>query len=174
MVIKLSTDNCYRTVATDSELAQLLYEYPDINLQAINVADPEKYNAAISGLYLDWPLLRKAKFVTDDPAKFHICNQQTWMMPVEYQEMDIAQYVLARCTDQNELQRAGQELLEYQSRDLFGMLCYLKYLVDVAKENNVVLGVGRGSSVASFVLYVLGVHRIHSLRHNLDFAEFMR
>jgi DNA polymerase III alpha subunit len=88
--------------------------------------------------------------------------------------MDIAQYVLSKCADQNELQRAGQELLEYQNRNLFGMLCYLKYLVDQARENNVVLGVGRGSSVASFVLFVLGVHRVHSLRHNLDFAEFMR
>jgi len=173
-VIKLSTDRCHRTVATDSELAQLLYEHPNINLQAINVADPEKYNGAIAGLYLDWPLLKKAEFLTDNPQTFHSANQQMWLMPAEYQDLDIAQFVLKQCADQNELQRAGQELLEYQNRDLFGMLCYLKYLVDVAKENDVVLGVGRGSSVASFVLYLLGVHRIHSLRHNLDFAEFMR
>jgi len=161
-------------VATDSELAQLLYEHPDMNLQAINVSDPEKYNSAITGLYLDWPMLKKDEFITEDPDRFHARNQQTWRMPAEYQLMDIAGYVLSLCADQNELQRAGTELLEYAERDLFGMLCYLKYLVDIAKENNVVLGVGRGSSVASFVLYVLGVHRIHSLRHNLDFAEFMR
>jgi len=173
-VIKLSTDNCYRTVATDAELAQLLYEYPDLNLQAINVKDPDKYNSAIAQLYLDWPILKKAEFITDDPDLFHTTNQQMWLMPVEYQHMDIAQYVLNQCADQNELQRAGAELLEYAERDLMGMLCYLKYLVDTAKENDIVLGVGRGSSVASFVLYLLGVHRIHSLRHNLDFAEFMR
>ena len=161
-------------MATDTELAQLMYQYPDLNLSSFNVADPEKYNAAIAGLYLDWPVLKKTDFITDDPDYFHKTNQQMWLMPEEYQNIDIAQYVLDKCTDQNELQRAGQELLEYQRRDLFGMLCYLKYLADVAKENNVVLGVGRGSSVASFVLYVLGVHRIHSLRHNLDFAEFMR
>ena len=173
-MINLSIDECHRTVATDSELAHLLYEHPDLNLNAINVADPEKYNSAIAELYLDWPLLQKTDFITDNPRLFHTTNQQTWLMPVEYQDMDIAQYVLSQCVDQNELQRAGTELLEYAERDLFGMLCYLKYLVDQAKENNVVLGVGRGSSVASFVLYVLGVHRIHSLRHNLDFAEFMR
>ena len=170
----LSTDSCYRTVATDTEISQLLYEYPDINISAFNVADPEKYNSAIAELYLDWPVLRKAEFITDNPVLFHTTNQQIWLMPQEYQDMDIAGYVLSKCEDQNELQRAGAELMEYAERDLFGMLCYLKYLVDVAKENNVVLGVGRGSSVASFVLYVLGVHRIHSLRHNLDFAEFMR
>jgi len=173
-VINLSKDAYYRTVATDYDLAQLLYEHPDLNLDSLNVADPEKYNSAIAELYLDWPILKKTDFITDNPALFHTTNQQLWLMPAEYQDMDIAGYVLSRCADQNELQRAGVELMEYAQRDLMGMLCYLKYLVDVAKENNVVLGVGRGSSVASFVLYVLGVHRIHSLRHNLDFAEFMR
>ena len=173
-MINLSTDECHRTVATDAEIANLLYEYPDLNINAINVADPEKYNSAIAELYLDWPMLNKADFITVNPKLFQTTNQQTWQMTVEYQDMDIAGYVLSLCADQNELQRAGTELLEYAERDLFGMLCYLKYLVDQAKENNVVLGVGRGSSVASFVLYVLGVHRIHSLRHNLDFAEFMR
>ena len=88
--------------------------------------------------------------------------------------MDIAKWILDQCADQNELQRAGQELLEYAERDLLPLLQYLKYLVDTMRSNNIVWGVGRGSSVASFVLYLIGVHRIHSLRNNLDFNEFMR
>jgi len=173
-VIKLSQDACYRTVAADAEIAELLYVHPDFNLKDINLADPEKYNSAIDELYLDWPRLNKVEFIINDPELFHTANQQKWRMPVEYQHMDIAKHVLDQCADQHELQRAGQELLEYTNRNLLGMLCYLKYLVDVAETNNIVLGVGRGSSVASFVLYILGVHRIHSLRHNLDFNEFMR
>ena len=42
------------------------------------------------------------------------------------------------------------------------------------KQNNLIWGVGRGSSVASYVLYLLGVHRIDSLHYNLDIAEFLR
>ena len=95
-------------------------------------------------------------------------------MPQEYSDMDIAKWVLEQCADQNELQRAGAELMEYADRGLLPLLQYLKYLVDTMRTNNVVWGVGRGSSVASFVLYLIGVHRIHSLRNNLDFAEFMR
>ena len=171
-MIKLSTDNCYRTQVTDAELAQLLYEFPDLDINEIYMADPDKYNAAVTDLYLDWPKLKT--MTAAQPHEFHAANQRTWFMPDEYENLDIAQFVLSQCQDQNELQRAGAELLEYAERDLLGMLCYLKYLADTAKANNIVLGVGRGSSVASFVLYLIGIHRIHSLRHNLDFAEFMR
>jgi hypothetical protein len=103
------------------------------------------------------------------------CNQQkTWHMPKEYQQLDIAQYILDRCTTDAELQRCGQELLMYQERDLFDLLRFLKYLVDTMTEHQVIWGVGRGSSVASYVLYKLGVHRINSMFYDLDVGEFLR
>ena len=95
-------------------------------------------------------------------------------MPDEYQTLDIAEHVLGLCQSEPELQRCGAELLLYQERDLFNLLRYLKYLVDVMTQNQIVWGVGRGSSVASFVLYKLGVHRIDSLHYNLDVTEFLR
>jgi DNA polymerase III alpha subunit len=64
--------------------------------------------------------------------------------------------------------------LLYQERDLFDLLRYLKYLVDIMTENKIIWGVGRGSSVASYVLYKLGVHRIDSMFYNLDIHEFLR
>jgi DNA polymerase III alpha subunit len=62
----------------------------------------------------------------------------------------------------------------FQERGMFPLLCYLKYLVDTMRENNVVWGVGRGSSVASFVLFLLGVHRINSLYYDLSIDEFLK
>jgi DNA polymerase III alpha subunit len=62
----------------------------------------------------------------------------------------------------------------FQERNLFDLLRYLKYLVDVMTENQLIWGVGRGSSVASFVLYKLKVHRINSMYYELDPAEFLR
>ena len=106
--------------------------------------------------------------------EFHARQQLTWHMPDEYKTIDIAQHVLSLCTSEAELQRCGQELLLYQERDLFDLLRYLKYLVDVMIANRIIWGVGRGSSVASFILYKLGVHRINSLHYNLDVAEFLR
>jgi hypothetical protein len=100
--------------------------------------------------------------------------QQTWYVPKEYQQLDIAQHILDLCTTDAELQRCGHELLLYQERDLFNLLRFLKYLVDTMNENRVIWGVGRGSSVASYVLYKLGVHRIDSMFYELDVEEFLR
>lgn len=106
--------------------------------------------------------------------EFHRAQQRTWHMPEEYKNLDIAEHVLSLCQNQEELQRCGAELLMYQERDLFDLLRYLKYLVDVMSENQIIWGVGRGSSVASFVLYKLGVHRINSMYYELDPEEFLR
>lgn len=101
-------------------------------------------------------------------------NQSNWYMPDSYKQLDIAEYVLGLCVSDAELQRCGHELLMYQERGLFDLLRYLKYLVDTMRSQHLVWGVGRGSSVASFVLYKLGVHRIDSLYYDLDVAEFLR
>lgn len=103
----------------------------------------------------------------------HRC-QSNWYMPDEYKQMDIAQHVLGLCTSEAELQRCGEELLLFQEKNLFDVLRYLKYLVDVMTQNHLIWGVGRGSSVASFVLYKLGVHRIDSLYYDLDIKEFLK
>lgn len=101
-------------------------------------------------------------------------KQHNWFMPDKYKEFDIAEYVLALCATDQELQRVADELLKYQERNLFNLLRYLKYLVDIMHENKVIWGVGRGSSVASYVLYKMGVHKIDSLYYDLDVGEFLR
>lgn len=116
------------------------------------------------------------KHVTSDVSveDFDAANQSNWHMPEEYKNFDIAKYVLDQCQNQAEIQRAGQELLLYQERDMFVLLRYLKYLVDTMRANNIVWGVGRGSSVSSFVLFLIGVHKINSLYYGLEIDEFLK
>jgi DNA polymerase III alpha subunit len=109
-----------------------------------------------------------------DVEEFHRLNQQQWFMTVEYKNLDIAKYILDLCTTDSELQRVGEELLLYQERDLFDLLRYLVYLVDIMRANNIIWGVGRGSSVASYVLYLIGIHRVNSMYYDLDPREFLR
>jgi hypothetical protein len=95
-------------------------------------------------------------------------------MPEQYQSMDIAAHVLGLCSTEAELQRCGKELLLYQERDLFDLLRFMVYMVDTMTEHRIIWGVGRGSSVASYVLYKLQVHQIDSMYYNLDVEEFLR
>ena len=101
-------------------------------------------------------------------------QQSNWYMPDEYKTLDIAEYLLGLCTTDVELQRVGKELLLYQEKNLFDLLRYLKYLVDTMKQHGVIWGVGRGSSVASYVLYLLEVHRVDSIYYDLSPEEFLR
>jgi DNA polymerase III alpha subunit len=106
--------------------------------------------------------------------QFDLYNQSKWHMPDKYKNLDIAEYILTLCSTEEELQRCGEELFLYQERNLFNLLRYLTYLVDLMTENNIIWGVGRGSSVASYILYKLKIHKVDSMYYKLDVGEFLR
>jgi DNA polymerase III alpha subunit len=66
------------------------------------------------------------------------------------------------------------ELELFTARNLTDILRLLIHIVTILRKNNVVWGVGRGSSVASYCLYLLGVHRVDSIRYDLDIKEFLK
>jgi hypothetical protein len=109
-----------------------------------------------------------------DIGDFHAHRQSIWFMPDQYRDLDICQHVLDLCSTPDQLQRVGHELLLYQERNLFDLLRYLVYLVDTMRQHGIIWGVGRGSSVSSYVLYLLGVHRIDSMFYDLAPEEFLR
>jgi DNA polymerase III alpha subunit len=57
---------------------------------------------------------------------------------------------------------------------LIPVLRAMKYVVDTLRSNNIVWGVGRGSSVASYVLFIIGVHKIDSVKYKLPINEFFK
>lgn len=161
---------------TSDELVDLLYQNPNLDLSRFQVQDPHKYNDSVKKLFADFASLTQYPASPLDVSieQFDTYNQNNWHMPDEYRSLDIAQWILDQCNTDAELQRCGQELLLYQERNLMDLLRYLKYLVDIMRSNNIVWGVGRGSSVSSYVLYKIGVHRIDSLYYDLDPAEFLK
>lgn len=165
-------------VISCDELVDELYRRPDLKIENFQVVDPESYNHSVAKLHVDFPLLKQylpLDYKEEVPTElFDHLKQSNWHMPVEYKTLDIAQYILDLCSSESELQRVGKELLLYQERDLFPLLQYLKYFVDTMRKNNVVWGLGRGSSTASYVLYLLGVHKIDSLYYDLPIEEFLK
>ena len=66
------------------------------------------------------------------------------------------------------------ELAMYNERGLYPILQVLIYVVDTLRKHNLVWGVGRGSSVASYLLHLSGVHKVDSVKYNLDIKEFLK
>ena len=106
--------------------------------------------------------------------QFDSALQSDWFMPVEYKDFDVEKWCLNKCTNQEQRDRVNAELDAFEERGMIPLLQWTKNFVDTCNENGIVWGVGRGSSVASFVLFLLGVHQIDSVKYNLDWQEFLR
>jgi DNA polymerase III alpha subunit len=108
-----------------------------------------------------------------DQAQFDAMCQTDWFMPTEYRNMDIEGFLVNQCPKQN-YPRLIEELQEFRSRNMIDILRVLKYVVDTLRDKSVLWGVGRGSSVASYVLYLIGVHKVDSIKYALDIKEFLK
>lgn len=167
-------DQYGRTFTDSSELCDLLYKNPELDLSLFLVEDPQEFNKSKHELHAELPTLNGYVELAESVELFDQRWQSKWHMPDEYKELDIAKWLLEQCQNEYQLQRVGHELLLYQERELFDLLRYLKYLVDTLRKHNVVWGVGRGSSVASYVLFLIGVHKIDSLYYDLSVEEFLK
>ena len=96
-----------------------------------------------------------------------------WLIPTEYLEMDIEGFLVDQCPKEN-YDRLNQELNLYRKHNMIELLKAVKYLVDTFEKNNIVWGVGRGSSVASYALHLLGLHMIDSVKYKLPIEEFFK
>ena len=169
-------DKFGQAYTTSNDLCEILYQHPDVDIGKFQLEDWDQYNSAVRSTHAEFATVGEYHPYPIDYNidVFHQFKQSVWHMPEEYLSLDIAQWVLGQCQTQEELQRVGEELILYQERNLFDLLRQLKYVVDTWRKNNIVWGVGRGSSVASYVLYLLGVHRINSMYYDLDVHEFLR
>ena len=106
-------------------------------------------------------------------ADYDKACQSVWFMPEDYCS-NLVEMLYGMCTTEEQTNRVSEEFEAFIEHGMMDLLYYLKYLVDTLEENEILWGVGRGSSVASYVLYLIGVHKIDSLAYNLDWREFLR
>lgn len=70
--------------------------------------------------------------------------------------------------------RIKEELKLYKQYNIENVLKTIIYIIDVFEKNNIVWGTGRGSSCASYILYVVGLHDVDSVKYKLNLKEFFR
>jgi hypothetical protein len=168
----MKTDLYGQQIYTENDICELYLKDPLRNLKEVLVEKPIQFADILELSNLPNTTVYTDPQLTIDEFDYNL--QNNWLMPEEYKNFDIAKYVLDLCQNDEELQRVGEELILFQEREMFDLLRYLKYFVDTMRANNIVWGVGRGSSVASFVLFLIGVHRINSLYYDLSIEEFLK
>lgn len=168
----MHNDKYGRQILAEDDLCRIYLQNPDQIIKNALVSSTINFDDILE--ISNKPQFTKPPELHIPVEEFDRLNQDNWYMPKEYKNLDIAKYVLDLCKEDYELQRVGEELLKFQERGLFPLLCYCVYLVDTMRKYNVVWGVGRGSSVSSYVLYLIGIHRINSLHYDLSIDEFLK
>lgn len=168
--------NSYGQVSlTEKEIFDALYTKTIENTSNIFVEDDKIakiFNKSIKDNYEDFEILNIFNDLTISIEEFDKLNQSIWFYPNSYKNFDVKNYLYSICPENNK-NRLEQELSLYEKYNLLDLLKFLKYLVDIMKTHNILWGIGRGSSVSSYVLFLLEIHKIDSIKHNLDISEFL-
>ena len=156
-----------RIVLTEHDCIELLLTGKSLDGAYVNDSNVvEEYNDANDEYFGLDAMLRNVNSDQD--------NVNTWLIPDKYKCINVKQFVLDKANTQAELDRVELEYRMYKERNLIDILRCMIFLIDYFRENNIVWGVGRGSSVSSYILYLIGVHKIDSLKYNLPIEEFLK
>jgi len=172
----MRTDKFKQLILNDEDIFTGLYSGKLSSLKNVLVEDEEfvkQYNNAISTNADPLPKLTVYKEPEISIEDFDKSNQRNWFMPKDYYP-NLLEYLYELCETPEQTDRVSLELELFIQHNMMDLLFYLKYLVDTMRENKVLWGVGRGSSVASYVLYLIGVHKIDSIKYGLDIHEFLK
>jgi DNA polymerase III alpha subunit len=147
---------------TEEELVKGVMKHGPSVLEFCKTSDDiDKYLHRVELERLDYPL-----------TATHI-NTKNWFIPEDYFP-DLSAWLYDQCTTSEQKDRVSLELELFIKNNMYEVLHVMKYIVDTLRNNEVVWGVGRGSSVASYVLYLIGVHKVDSIKYNLPIEEFFK
>jgi DNA polymerase III alpha subunit len=147
---------------TIDELVQGVIKHgPDILEHCLCSNDLSQYINRVHQEHLHYPIPPTAVYKTN------------WFIPKEYENIDIEEFLKQQCPKEN-YDRLLEELELYKKNKMIPVLKVMKYIVDTLRKNNIVWGVGRGSSVSSYVLFLIGVHKIDSVKYKLPINEFFK
>lgn len=167
-------DKYSNPIFTEQDLFEALYKGYQFNASDTLLVDKRTDDVRALESQLGFKFLEPFETYFD-VAEYDTACQSIWNMPDEYKSMDIEQWVIEQVAPWDDACiRIQEELEAFKARNMLDLLRWLKYFVDTCEKEGILRGVGRGSSVASYVLYIIGVHSIDSIKYNLDWQEFLR
>ena len=173
MAAKTKINDHGDVIFTEQEAIDLLYINPEFDVSKLYFNDTEQYQSALKELGIDLPTIKTAP-QRELLSEFDKKNIDNWHMPDKYYQINVLEWLLDKCQTDEEKMRVQTEYDMFEKKGFIKVLQFLIYFIDTLRANNIVWGVGRGSSVASFCLFLIGVHKINPLLYNLNIGEFLR
>lgn len=170
----LTVDKYGNSILTVDDCVQLLINGKPVDLTFVNNPDEvdlfNRHAERLTGH--SESLLNPIEGISVED--YHAGLSSVWFMPDKYRDIDVTEYLLNKAVTEEEVKRIRLELGLFDERGLFPLLRFLIYLVDFLRSKNIVWGVGRGSSVSSYCLYLIGVHKVDSIKYDLSIEEFLK
>lgn len=172
----MKRDRFGRIILTEEEIFQSLYSgvVKDFNNIFVESDVVERFNKSKNLNADSFDTIQPYEELDCSIEKFDQTHQKEWFIPEEYKSFPIKEWLINQCDSDTKLDRVTKELFLFQKHNMIDLLVYLKYLIDTMRTHNILWGVGRGSSVSSYILYLIGVHKIDSIKYELDINEFLK
>jgi len=173
MVEKIKINDHGDVIFSEQDAIDLLYTDPGFDISTLFFDQADQYTASLKDLGIDLPIIHTAPS-RESLKEFDEKNINNWHMPEKYYQINVLEWLLDKCQNDEERSRVQMEYMLFEKKQFIKVLQFLVYFIDTLRANNMVWGVGRGSSVASFCLFLIGVHKINPMLYNLDITEFLR
>lgn len=158
-------------VCSEAAAVEMLYRGIDLqNVMMEPTDDAELFNQTNARLDAGLPDLQIVNGEQYGPIDWY----SMWLTPEEFSEIDVREFCLSMCNDDTQRTRVNMEMDLYEERQMLPVLRHLIYMVGDLRQRGVMWGVGRGSSVSSYVLYLIGINRINPLKFDLNIREFLK
>lgn len=165
-------DKCGRVILTTGGIIELIRAGKSLkNVIAEDNIEIQEYN---NNPDVDDIQIYTDEMKNENPDTFDLINTSEWMTPEKYKNFDLHTFLIEKCSTQEQIDRVEYELTLYDNLDLRPLLRHLIFLVSHFRKNEILWGVGRGSSVSSFILFLIGIHKIDSMKYRLDIKEFLK
>lgn len=156
----------------DAAIEALYAGHSIADIYVTDASEVERFNAVAKAQGLTETRLRVLEDPGCSPQEAHARRASEWLLGAD--DLDVRAYVTGLCVRPDERERVALEMDLFEERGLVPLLRRMILLVAHFRANKIIWGVGRGSSVSSYVLYLIGVHRIDSLKFGLDVREFLK
>lgn len=174
-MIDRKTDEWGRTVFSANGVIELMMQGVDVSSIVVENTDlVNEYNKWCDTFGKDDFKAETPTPLDVSPEEEHETRTNNWMISDDIKTINVREFLIDLCKDQEQIDRVNHEMDLFEERKLIPLLQLMMFLVDRFRTEKVVWGVGRGSSVASFVLYLIGIHKINPIKYGLDVKDFLK